>query len=257
VAKDRVERDDEDLVRLYLTDIGQYTLLTKDDEVRLAKAIEAGKEAIEALDVGGKEVTPAKKRELRRLAQQNERLADIGAVTARIAHDFGNPLASLTMTAQRILHRIARDPTAPAESLKSPSEMILETTLRLDGLVQEFKEFARETRLEFGRIDMGALLADVVRTWHGQAADHGVEIDCLVAPAVPPLRADEEQVGGIIQNRLFTEGSDVKAGEVDWTNPHAAKFREAMDDDFNTPEAVAVLFELANEVNSVRKDILK
>ena len=47
MAKDRVDRDDEDLVRLYLTDIGQYTLLTKDDEVRLAKAIEAGKEAIE------------------------------------------------------------------------------------------------------------------------------------------------------------------------------------------------------------------
>ena len=43
MAKDRVERDDEDLVRLYLTDIGQYTLLTKDDEVRLAKAIEGGK----------------------------------------------------------------------------------------------------------------------------------------------------------------------------------------------------------------------
>ena len=43
MAKDRVDRDDEDLVRLYLTDIGQYTLLTKDDEVRLAKAIEAGR----------------------------------------------------------------------------------------------------------------------------------------------------------------------------------------------------------------------
>ena len=57
MAKDRVDRDDEDLVRLYLTDIGQYTLLTKDDEVRLAKAIEAGKEAIETLDAGGKKVT--------------------------------------------------------------------------------------------------------------------------------------------------------------------------------------------------------
>ena len=45
MAKERVERDDEDLVRLYLTDIGQYPLLTKDDEVRLAQAIEAGREA--------------------------------------------------------------------------------------------------------------------------------------------------------------------------------------------------------------------
>jgi len=47
VAKDRVDRDEEDLVRLYLSDIGQYTLLTKDDEVRLAKQIEAGKAAVE------------------------------------------------------------------------------------------------------------------------------------------------------------------------------------------------------------------
>ena len=44
MAKERVERD-EDLVRLYLTDIGQYPLLTKEDEVRLAQAIEAGTEA--------------------------------------------------------------------------------------------------------------------------------------------------------------------------------------------------------------------
>jgi hypothetical protein len=47
LAKDRVERDEEDLVRLYLTDIGQYPLLTKDDEVRLAKQIEAGKRRAE------------------------------------------------------------------------------------------------------------------------------------------------------------------------------------------------------------------
>ena len=49
-----VERDEEDLVRLYLTDIGQYPLLTKDDEVRLAQAIEDGNEARTNLDKGGK-----------------------------------------------------------------------------------------------------------------------------------------------------------------------------------------------------------
>ena len=31
----RSERDDQDLVRLYLNDIGRYPLLTKDDEARL------------------------------------------------------------------------------------------------------------------------------------------------------------------------------------------------------------------------------
>jgi RNA polymerase sigma factor (sigma-70 family) len=72
VPYDRVERDFEDLVRLYLADIGQYTLLTKDDEVRLAKAIEAGKEAIEALEGGGRDVTETRRRELRRMARRGE-----------------------------------------------------------------------------------------------------------------------------------------------------------------------------------------
>ena len=36
---------EEDLVRLYLNDIGKHALLTKDDEARLAQAIEAGREA--------------------------------------------------------------------------------------------------------------------------------------------------------------------------------------------------------------------
>ena len=71
MAKDRVERDEEDLVRLYLTDIGQYSLLTKDDEVRLAKQIESGKAATAELDTAG-ELTAAKKRELRRAAREGE-----------------------------------------------------------------------------------------------------------------------------------------------------------------------------------------
>ena len=51
--------------------------------------------------------------------------------------------------------------------------------------------------------------------------------------------------------RLYTalKGLAAQAGPVDWSHPQAARFKAAMDDDFNTPEAVAVLFDLANEVN--------
>lgn len=52
--------------------------------------------------------------------------------------------------------------------------------------------------------------------------------------------------------RLYTALSLVaptQTGPIDWANPYAAKFKAAMDNDFGTPEAVAVLFELAAEVN--------
>src|SRR5205823_3272475 len=36
---------------------------------------------------------------------------------------------------------------------------------------------------------------------------------------------------------------------IDWNEAHAADFRRAMDEDFNSPEAVAILFRLASEVH--------
>jgi cysteinyl-tRNA synthetase len=56
--------------------------------------------------------------------------------------------------------------------------------------------------------------------------------------------------------RLYTALVDVDLGSapvsVDWDEPHAKRFREAMDDDFNTPLAVAALFDLASEVNRTK-----
>ncbi len=45
---------------------------------------------------------------------------------------------------------------------------------------------------------------------------------------------------------------DIGAAAIDWAQEHAARFRAAMDDDFNTPEALAVLFDLATELNRGR-----
>jgi len=54
--------------------------------------------------------------------------------------------------------------------------------------------------------------------------------------------------------RLYTALGLVPPAEVtlDWADPFAARFKSAMDEDFGTPEAIAVLFELAGEVNKTR-----
>jgi cysteinyl-tRNA synthetase len=53
--------------------------------------------------------------------------------------------------------------------------------------------------------------------------------------------------------RLYTalDGIDLgaEAPAVDWNEAHAVRFREAMDDDFNTPVAIAALFDLVTELN--------
>jgi len=54
--------------------------------------------------------------------------------------------------------------------------------------------------------------------------------------------------------RLYTALVDLDVPDVpvDWSHPLATRFRDAMNEDFGTPEAVAVLFELAGEINRTR-----
>jgi cysteinyl-tRNA synthetase len=69
-----------------------------------------------------------------------------------------------------------------------------------------------------------------------------------------PLNYSDQHLDDARQalTRLYTalKGVDSEPlDEVDYSDGYAKRFAEAMDDDFNTPEAVSVLFELANEVN--------
>lgn len=63
--------------------------------------------------------------------------------------------------------------------------------------------------------------------------------------------------------RLYTalRGANADVAAINWQQPQAARFKLAMDDDFNTPEAIAVLFDLANEANKTKDaatmDLLK
>lgn len=53
-------------------------------------------------------------------------------------------------------------------------------------------------------------------------------------------------------DRLYIALKDagpVNAIALDWNNAYAQRFKIAMDDDFNTPDAIAVLFDLASDIN--------
>ncbi len=54
--------------------------------------------------------------------------------------------------------------------------------------------------------------------------------------------------------RLYTSirDLDISNCQLDKSDPHYLQFCKAMDDDFNTPEALAVLFDLAKEINRLK-----
>jgi cysteinyl-tRNA synthetase len=60
----------------------------------------------------------------------------------------------------------------------------------------------------------------------------------------------EDAKGALTRLYVSLKGLPPAQVAVDWNEPHAKNFKAAMDDDFGTPEAVAVLFDLASRVNS-------
>lgn len=62
----------------------------------------------------------------------------------------------------------------------------------------------------------------------------------------------EEAQKGLVRLYGALEGLEVEDTAVNWNESFAQRFKQAMDDDFNTAQAIAVLFELASEVNRTK-----
>lgn len=139
---------------------------------------------------------------LRRLSEQSQRLADIGALTAKIVHDLANPLAALSMVSQGILRRIDRSPEARVETIRPQAERVVTTAQRLDALLAEFKDFARGQRLEVGDVDLATLLAAVEAFWEAEANAAGVTLEVELPTQPVVLRGDREKLHRVFDNLL-------------------------------------------------------
>jgi PAS domain S-box-containing protein len=140
-------------------------------------------------------------REFEKLMEQRNRLADMGAVAAQVVHDLGNPLAALSLQAELLQRRAARVPAA-SQALQGPVTRIVQEVHRLDQLIHEFKDLARQQRLNLAPIDLRAFLAHVAGIWGPVARTHAITLELAVPPELPPLRADEGQLHRILDNLL-------------------------------------------------------
>ncbi|MFN8642735.1 MAG: PAS domain S-box protein [Candidatus Binatia bacterium] len=154
----------------------------------------------------------SEQRELQRVVRERERLADIGAITAKIVHDLGNPLAALSMQAQLLLRRARRGDFSPVTKVQDPAEQILQTLRRLESLVREFMEFAREQRPSVRPIQLELFLQSCVDMWRPLAHERGISIRLEEADPLPELRADEVMLRRVLDNLVKNAIEAIESG---------------------------------------------
>jgi signal transduction histidine kinase len=141
-------------------------------------------------------------RRLQELARQRERLADLGAIAAQVVHEVGNPVAALSLQAELLQRRLGRDVAAAPKSVTGPAASIVAEIRRLERLVGDFKDFARQQRLDLASIDVARFLAAVADLWRPMAAAHRIDLTMRPAPALPAIMADEDKLHRVLDNLL-------------------------------------------------------
>ena len=159
-------------------------------------------------DVTERKRTEAKLEETR----NRECLAEIGAITAQIAHDLGNPLSAVSMQIQLIVQRIRRDGTQPLATILSSAEQLVPEVRRLEILVREILSFAREQRLDLVPIELAPFLKEALKLWRPVAEQHRIRLEGEETCVVERIEADRNKLRRVLDNLLKNAIEAIGAG---------------------------------------------
>jgi signal transduction histidine kinase len=134
-----------------------------------------------------------------------ERFASLGTLAAGLHHEIKNPLTALSIHVQLLEKRLG-DPAArkPVDELIG---VVKSEVLRLNGVLDSFRDFASLQRLTLRPVDVSDLLKDIVRLIGPQALQQQVEITLRLPEAVParvPIDGDKfkQAVLNLVLNAL-------------------------------------------------------
>jgi signal transduction histidine kinase len=128
---------------------------------------------------------------------RSERMAVAGQLAAALAHEVRNPLTSARMTVEMLLADERRP--GPAEALGS----VLEELGRLELVVAELVAFARPTPPVLARVELPAVVEEVLVFMRRQLDHAHVRAATEFHPSAPAARADRNKVKQVLVNLVL------------------------------------------------------
>lgn len=124
-----------------------------------------------------------------------------GEVARRLAHEIKNPLTPIQLSAERLEMKLAGKLGAPEEAVLAKSvKTIVEQVDGMKRLVNEFRDYARLPAAELQRLDVNALVTDVLHLYGAENATVPVEPE--LDPRCPAIAGDAQQLRQVIHNLL-------------------------------------------------------
>jgi len=133
---------------------------------------------------------------------QAEKLSSIGLLAAGVAHEVNTPLAIISSYAQ-MLGKQMRSDDATDKRLEPVLQKITEQTFRASEIVNGLLNFSRMGSVEFGRIDLNAVVRDTVLLLEHQTRSAGIAITTELAGNLPAVMGNRGKLQQVLVNLVL------------------------------------------------------
>jgi len=139
--------------------------------------------------------------------QVSERLANLGRITAGVAHEVKNPLNSMRLWLENLKASLPEGETMPQQAVR-----VLDNEIdRLDTVVKRFLDFTRPPAMHQEETSLKDLLEDVLGVGKPQMDRANVKVEAHFANEVPPVLVDRQLLKQALMN-LFLNAVEAMPG---------------------------------------------
>jgi signal transduction histidine kinase len=145
--------------------------------------------------------------EMEEKLRASERLSALGLLAAEIAHEIRNPLTVMQMLFHALVESLPLDATSQRDA-----ELIGEKMRQMNRILDQVLSFARSSEPIKESVQAQSLFDDVVLLTRYKLQQQGIEVRTSVPEAVPPFRADREQVEQVLLNLILNASDAMPKG---------------------------------------------
>jgi signal transduction histidine kinase len=131
-----------------------------------------------------------------------ERMATVGRLSLKMAHEVRNPIAAIELNAELMEDIVRERPGRDMEEAGGLLRAIRDQVSALDALTEEYLAFARFPRAQFEEDSVNEMVASVAEFIKPLAARQGISIDVTTDPTVPSMEIDRTLLRQAVLNLI-------------------------------------------------------
>jgi len=131
-----------------------------------------------------------------------ERMASIGRISAQVAHEVRNPLASVSLNVELLADELDSYKGQDTGEARAIVATILKEVERLSGIVEEYLQYSRLPAPRLASIELNALIEEFLEFSRSSLIPENIQLKWQPDAALAPVRADADQVRQVLLNLI-------------------------------------------------------